>query len=193
MCAQSRLLAIRKLSFRESWLLNQPGGTAAVKQTGNFGKQSTTWLDFTHFNRSCDEGVNPNLLPCGIRSVSGGCGAWAAVGGGAGAAGGAGVGYGDIGSNVGVWRGVSLLGTTRGPTSASGRKKKACEYLLVHACHVSHGPAHLQSDPPLSRIVLNSDLKDAYKSGMFSSSKEKRSGGSADGFDGAAAVVDEDE
>lgn len=42
-------------------------------------------------------------------------------------------------------------------------------------------------------MVLNRDLKDAYKSGMFSSSKEKRSGGSVEPFDEAAATADVDE
>lgn len=45
------------------------------------------YLDFLHFNHSCIEEVKENLLHCGIRSVSGGCAAWAAGGGGAGAAG----------------------------------------------------------------------------------------------------------
>lgn len=33
-------------------------------------------------------------------------------------------------------------------------------------------------EPPLSRMLLKKDLKDAYKSGKFSSSKVKRSEGS---------------
>lgn len=35
-------------------------------------------------------------------------------------------------------------------------------------------------EPPLSRMVLKRDLKDAYKSGKFISSKVKRSGGSVE-------------
>lgn len=49
-------------------------------------------------------------------------------------------------------------------------------------------------EPPLSRMVLKRDLKDAYKSGKFSSSKVKRSGGSAEGFEeitGGAAHTEE--
>lgn len=41
-------------------------------------------------------------------------------------------------------------------------------------------------EPPLSLMVLTSDLKDAYKSGKFISSKVKRSGGSVEGFKEAA-------
>lgn len=109
MFAQSRLLAMRKLFFRESWLLNQSAGT----------------------------------VYCGMRSVSGGCAASA--------------GWGDIGSRVGVCSGVvSLFRTARGATSD-------CE-------------------PPFSRMVLKRDLKDAYKSGKFISSKVKRSGGSVEEF-----------
>lgn len=37
---------------------------------------------------------------------------------------------------------------------------------------------YLHCEPPLSRIVLTRDLKDAYKSGRFRSSKVNRSGGS---------------
>lgn len=44
-------------------------------------------------------------------------------------------------------------------------------------------------EPPLSRIVLKRDLKDAYKSGKFSSSKVKRSGGSAEVFREATGGV----
>lgn len=51
---------------------------------------------------------------------------------------------------------MSLFGTVRGVTSD-------CE-------------------PPRSRIVLNKDLKDAYKSGRLNSSKVKRSGGSVEEF-----------
>lgn len=61
---------------------------------------------------------------------------------------------------------MSLLGTARGATSD-------CE-------------------PPLSRIVLTRDLKDAYKSDKFSSSKVKRSGRSAKEFnETGGAVIDE--
>lgn len=111
---------MRKLSFRESGLLNQSAGTEY----------------------------------CVRRSVSGGCGARA---GGTGGADGAAAGWGDMGSRVGVWRGVvSLLGRVRGATSD-------CE-------------------PPLSRMVLKRDLKDAYRSGRVISSKLKRSGGSTEAF-----------
>lgn len=45
----------------------------------------------------------------------------------------------------------------------------------IHTCH-------LHCEPPLSRTVLNRDLKDAYRSSKLSSSKVKRSKGSVGGF-----------
>lgn len=53
---------------------------------------------------------------------------------------------------------------------------------------------YLHCEPPLSRMVLTRDLKDAYKSGKFSSSKVKRSGGSVEEFNKTTggAATDED-
>lgn len=48
-------------------------------------------------------------------------------------------------------------------------------------------------EPPLSRIVLKRDLKDAYKSGKFISSKVKRSGGSVEEFNETAGGAAADE
>ncbi len=48
-------------------------------------------------------------------------------------------------------------------------------HIHMHACY-------LHCEPPLSRMVLKRDLNDAYKSGKFSSSKVKRSGGSVEEF-----------
>lgn len=60
---------------------------------------------------------------------------------------------------------MSLFGTARGETSD-------CE-------------------PPLSRIVLKRDLKEAYKSGRIISSKVKRSGGSVEEFNETTGATDE--
>lgn len=48
-------------------------------------------------------------------------------------------------------------------------------------------------EPPLSRMVFTSDLKEAYRSGKFSSSKVKRSGGSTVVFNEATAGPATDE
>lgn len=48
---------------------------------------------------------------------------------------------------------------------------------------------YLHSEAPRSRIVLKRDLKDAYKSGMFHSSKVKRSNGSVEEFTETTGVA----
>lgn len=61
---------------------------------------------------------------------------------------------------------------------------------FVMDCWTESGYSHWE--PPLSRMVLTRDLKEAYKSGKFSSSKVKRCGRSEKELDRGAggAVMD---
>lgn len=100
MLAQSRLLAMRKLSFRESGVLNQSGGTATVG------------------------GCEPCAAAAGGADAAGGAAAAGAACG-VSCAAAADMGWSDIDGRVGVWSGVvSLFGTASGAASASKKGNK---------------------------------------------------------------------